>query len=39
MLGEPPDELAPVLELVPAILEVGRVDEVPNELQIFHNLC
>jgi hypothetical protein len=28
-----------VLEIVTAILEIGRVDEVPNKLQICHNLC
>ena len=39
MLGEPTDELAAVLEIVTAILEIGRVDEVPDQLQTCHNLC
>jgi len=39
MLVEPADELAAALEIVAAILEIGRVDEVPNEFQIRHNLC
>jgi hypothetical protein len=39
MLGEPTDELPTVLEILAAILEIGRVDEVPDQLQIRHNLC
>jgi hypothetical protein len=39
MLGEPADEPATVLEVVAAILEIGRVDELADQFQIRHNLC
>jgi hypothetical protein len=39
MVGEPADKPPPVLEIVPAILEICSVDELADQLQIFHNLC
>ena len=40
MVGKPADKLATVLEILTMILEIGRVDEVPDQLQIrVHNLC